>query len=569
MLPESKNAKLEESSIIWRLEKAKALEPLLKGETTQAAVAVELGVSQSTISYWLSRRRLLSEKLDPKLVEFMESPAGVIFLHKTLTALILIFTKMRPCGLATVQKFLQLTELDEFIACSAGTLHSHSVKMEELIAQFGDEEKERMGAEMPFRLMSVGVDETFLSGNMIMVAMDIASNFILLEEHAEQRDADTWNSLMKKALKGLNVEVAQVSSDQAAGIVAFATKILGVNQSPDLFHHQQNITRAMRGSLSGRVKSCRAELDAAEKEKDGKFSKLKEVVDLIPMGSEKLPQPVQEAGQDLLTADTEVTKAKEQLREACQNCDKLNDLVKQVGDTYHPYDLNTGEVRSPEQLEKELSAAHDKLKKLAEDANASEKSLRKLKNTRKLTVKMYQTFFYFFAFIQACFDVLKMTVPERQIFETLLVPIAYLQRASGKARCIQEKVKIEKAIKGLENTLYKREGPWMTLTTERQRELEAASQQAADMFQRSSSCVEGRNGYLELTHHGIHSLTPGRLKVLTVIHNYFIRRPDNTTAAERFFGSKPRDLFDYLLDRMDYPLRPRKTASAVIEKKAA
>ena len=89
------------------------------------------------------------------------------------------------------------------------------------------------------------------------------------------------------------------------------------------------------------------------------------------------------------------------------------------------------------------------------------------------------------------------------------------------------------------------------------------------MFQRSSSCVESRNGYSELTHHAIHSLTPGRLKVLTVIHNYLIRRPDNTTAAERFFGAKPRDLFDYLLNRMDYPLRPRKTASDVIEKKAA
>ena len=138
MLPESKNAKLEESSIIWRLEKAKALEPLLKGGTTQAAVAVKLGVSQSTISYWLSRRRLLSEKFDPKLVEFMESPAGVVFLHKTLSALLSVFTKMRPCGLATVQKLLQLTELDEFIACSAGTLHSHSVKMEELIGELSN-----------------------------------------------------------------------------------------------------------------------------------------------------------------------------------------------------------------------------------------------------------------------------------------------------------------------------------------------------------------------------------------------------------------------------------------------
>ena len=47
------------------------------------------------------------------------------------------------------------------------------------------------------------------------------------------------------------------------------------------------------------------------------------------------------------------------------------------------------------------------------------------------------------------------------------------------------------------------------------------------------------------------------------IHNYLVVRPDGTTAAERFFGQKPRDLFDWLLQRLpDLPRpaskRPRK-----------
>jgi len=42
-----------------------------------------------------------------------------------------------------------------------------------------------------------------------------------------------------------------------------------------------------------------------------------------------------------------------------------------------------------------------------------------------------------------------------------------------------------------------------------------------------------------------------------VIHNYHIKREDGTTAGERFFGSKPDDLFGYMLDKVPMLKRPR------------
>ncbi len=68
-------------------------------------------------------------------------------------------------------------------------------------------------------------------------------------------------------------------------------------------------------------------------------------------------------------------------------------------------------------------------------------------------------------------------------------------------------------------------------------ELEQLAVEWANLFQRSSSCVEGRNGQLSLCHHSLHRLRPKRLAALTVLANYFHRRRDGSTAAERFFGA--------------------------------
>ena len=91
--------------------------------------------------------------------------------------------------------------------------------------------------------------------------------------------------------------------------------------------------------------------------------------------------------------------------------------------------------------------------------------------------------------------------------------------------------------------------------------MEHKAQECAELFQRSSSCVEGRNGQLSLKHHALHHLTKRKLRALTVLHNYLVRRPDGTTAAQRFYGHVPRDLFAWLLGRLSHPARPRASRS--------
>ncbi len=74
-----------------------------------------------------------------------------------------------------------------------------------------------------------------------------------------------------------------------------------------------------------------------------------------------------------------------------------------------------------------------------------------------------------------------------------------------------------------------RDGPWANLTPREQAVWGKKARQCAALFQRSSSCVKGRNGVLSLKHHALHKLSANKLLALTVLHNFL---PHERTAAQ-------------------------------------
>jgi Family of unknown function (DUF6399) len=98
--------------------------------------------------------------------------------------------------------------------------------------------------------------------------------------------------------------------------------------------------------------------------------------------------------------------------------------------------------------------------------------------------------------------------------------------------------------------------------------IETVAEECASLFQRSSSCVEGRNGQLSLRHHSFHRLSNRKLAALTSVHNFFITRKDGTTAAERFLGSKPKAMFEFLLENNDLPRRPAQKRKSLKQKES-
>src|SRR4029453_9432217 len=136
------------------------------------------------------------------------------------------------------------------------------------------------------------------------------------------------------------------------------------------------------------------------------------------------------------------------------------------------------------------------------------------------------------------------------------IPYFSLNRAARARRVISGEPCRELAER-LRTALFEPGGALAQLSAAEQSALQQQSKELAEVFQRSSSNVEGRNGYLSLRNHQLRGLDrPRKRACLTSIHNFFLPRADGTTAAERFFGQKPRSMFAAILASVDLPPAP-------------
>ena len=85
-------------------------------ELSQRQFSQTQGVPRSTLQYWLSRKARLDA--EESLVKFMESPEGLAFLHRLMSALHFAFGKEGTASLHPICRFLELSGLAAFVASS-------------------------------------------------------------------------------------------------------------------------------------------------------------------------------------------------------------------------------------------------------------------------------------------------------------------------------------------------------------------------------------------------------------------------------------------------------------------
>jgi hypothetical protein len=521
--------------------------------TSEHQIASQLDVPARTLHYWVHRERVLIENSawPNNVAKFLETPDGLDLLHRLFTAAHLVFVQANDCGLRNLSWFLQLSGLDEFIAPSYGAQQVAAEEMESLLIRFGQEENQRLARQMPPREITLCEDETF-HPQICLVGIEPVSNFILVEQYRPQRDAETWHRCVSSKLAALPVTVCQVTSDAAKAIIAHTEQYLGAHHSPDLFHVQYDTVRATSAALAGQT---RAALQGQEKTRQ-KIADLRAEYESC---REQCPQDtlVQVLEQHIQRAEVEESAAAEQVR-ACQARQERAQSARQgLGRDYHPVDLETGQPLTSDEVGRRLAGHFDTLDQVAAEAGLSSHARDKLAKARRVLDSMQATIAFFWTMIASRLTAWHFNTTVQEWLRQELIPAYYLRRVAEKAGTAQERQRLRTLAREVLARARSPDGLWGTFSPDFQADLESKARLCADFFQRSSSCVEGRNGQLSLRHHALHQLTGRKLQALTVLHNYGVQREDGTTAAERFYGVTPRDLFEWLLNHLPFPARPR------------
>jgi hypothetical protein len=517
--------------------------------TSQRQLAEELGIPRSTLQHWLERKEAIDAA--PEVIAFFESPAGVAFLHRLVLAAHFVMGLLGACGIRLVCLYLELTGLDQFVAAAYGSQQKVAVAMEKAVVSFGQAEKTRLAAGMPPKQITVCQDETF-HPEICLVGIEPVSNYILLdaERYVSNRKADEWTKAMKEATAGLPVEINQSTSDQGKGIVRHVEHDLGAHHSPDVFHVDNELVKATGAVLASRQRQALHQVEDAA-QRVGQFQEQIKALP-TPIPPEKLALLEDKLGQ----AQQQAREAQHALEGIEQQQDQVRQAIRGINAAYHPYDLETGQARSAEQVAADLNQHFADIEQVATEAQLPAYSLDRIKKAKRVVVEMVATIAFFFLVVQAKMEALELTPEVEQAVYHHLIPGIYLHLVAEKAQEAEQRHTLRKHSETVLAPVLNPAGPFAQLNPDELKTLEAVATECAEVFQRSSSCVEGRNGFLALWHHSLHRLSNRKLEALTTVHNFFIKRTDGTTAAERFFDAKPKDLFEWVLEQVDLPGRP-------------
>jgi hypothetical protein len=506
------------------------LTSLNRNQMSERQAAALLEVPFSTMHSWKTQAN--AQAVDPELRKFIETPVGQKFLNRLVSSAHMTI-RYGHGGIRGLQEFLRLSQLNNFVASSVGALHAFVVRSEEHILTFGANQEMLLAQNLQRRKITAGLDEMYRGHHPCLVAIEIISGYILLEKFTDNRSAKTWSNELKPKLEELDVQLDQVVSDLCGGIRACA-KELGAAHSPDIFHSQQEITKATSAPLASQEEAFKTALEDAEK---------------------KLDKAVKKYGKN--SQESEKARMECNLRrmgyeDRKERSNKVRAAKKELGRIDHPINLKTGKLQTCDEVKERFHEQLATIEECAKKADLSVSCIKRLAKARRAFDAILGYMRYFLIFFAAYIQDIKLRPEQKQFFEEVVFPLSYLhmiwRRLSKKDR---------EELQPLKEGLRKKfeEGPYSDREKE---EWMVKGRECAEKFQRSTSCVEGRNGVLSLYHHRFCRLNQRSSQALTIVHNFHLRRSDGGTAASRFFGCEHANLFESLVANVRIPEKPKK-----------
>jgi Family of unknown function (DUF6399)/IclR helix-turn-helix domain len=471
-----------------------------------------------------------------------ETEDGRQWLTRLMVATLYTFGLKRGVGMDTLSEFFAHLHLETQVGCSPSALRGMLQALEAVLLETAAAWEQDGCARGEVREIIGAVDETFLE-RMILVFMDLATGYLLLEEMAEDRTYATWHALVDERLKALGTHVLYLVSDRAKALIQLAEQGLECLSMPDFFHVVHDIIKSYSLAIGRRLSQARQELTKAQK----------------ALGRRQdLPQ----AGQDVPEAQAVVAVRQAEVQQWEDVQRTYRHHLETLSLTLHPFCLADSTPQTSAQVASQLHAVVEAIEALASrhQLPARHSAMQKVRTQIPALAALVD--FWWQGVWQ---DVASFALSPlwRQWIQECLLPLVYWEHHARHTRCSRRKAKIVQALEAVRaafdtHAITQRLAPqvladWQAWATER-----------VHVFQRASSAVEGRNGYLSQMQHNQRGLPKQRYKVWTVLHNFDCRAADGTTPASRFFGQSFPDLFETVLSHIEALPRPRQRKRTVV-----
>src|SRR5687768_462330 len=158
------------------------------GKQSIRSLADRTGLSKSSVHRHLQamdRRDRYPES------SFWETEVGRAWLIRLVVATLLVFGLKRGVGAETLSEFFSRLRLAAHVGCSPSALRCVMHTLERLLLETAAAWEKEGIAHGEIRPVIGAVDETFLQ-RMMLVFMDLATGYLLMEEVASDRCFETW-----------------------------------------------------------------------------------------------------------------------------------------------------------------------------------------------------------------------------------------------------------------------------------------------------------------------------------------------------------------------------------------
>ncbi len=252
----------------------------------------------------------------------------------------------------------------------------------------------------------------------------------------------------------------------------------------------------------------------------------------------------------------EAQAARQEFERISAQREQVAQSIRGIGHAYHFVDVERGVRRNGQLIVADLQAQIDTMRTVAQHEGLRQAGVDRIDKAQRVVPKMQATIEFVAGYVRQQVRQLDLTPPVSYAMHAHLIPSCSLERVA-QTRTVHAGEPLRELAKRLRMPLYEPGGALAALREAEQSALHQQAQELAEVFQRSSANVEGRNGYLSLRNHQLRGLDrPRKRACLTAVHNFFLTRTDGTTAAERFFGQKPRSMFTAILASVDIPPAP-------------